>query len=339
MKKLLAICFAFLFVPMLMAAPNAPAPLKLIQTFKVPNDVKGNFDHFAVDLQHNRLFATATGSKAVLVFDVRSGKLLQVIHGIGKPHAVLYRNDLERIYVTDGEEGDLKIFDSKTYKLIKSVKLLADADSIGYDPASKYLYIDNGGGDVHETYSMVSVVDTSSGEKVGDIKVDGETLEAMALETSSPKIYINNKAKNQVAVVDRERRSVIGSWPITKGKTNVAMALDEANHRLFVACRSGQIVVFDTASGKELQALPIGEGVDDLVFDAASKRLYAATGGGTGSIAVYRQRDADHYESLGSVPSGALGRTGRLVPQLKRYFVAVPAGATEAAKVLVYQVQ
>ena len=117
------------------------------------------------------------------------------------------------------------------------------------------------------------------------------------------------------------------------------MALDEANHRLFVACRSGQIVVFDTASGKELQALPIGEGVDDLVFDAASKRLYAATGGGTGSIAVYRQRDADHYESLGSVPSGALGRTGRLVPQLKRYFVAVPAGATEAAKVLVYQVQ
>ena len=50
MKKLLAICFAFLLVPMLMAAPNASAPLKLIQTFKVPNDVKGNFDHFSKEV-------------------------------------------------------------------------------------------------------------------------------------------------------------------------------------------------------------------------------------------------------------------------------------------------
>src|SRR5437660_6872791 len=178
---------------------------------------------------------------------------------------------------------------------------------------------------------MLSVVDTTSGKKITDIKVDGETLEAMALESSSPKMYVNNKAKNRVDVIDREKREILASWPITKGKTNVAMALDEANHRLFVACRSGQVVVFDTETGKELQALPIGEGVDDLVFDVASKRLYAATGGGTGSIAVYRQKDADHYESLGSVPSGALGRTGRLVPQLKRYFVAVPASSTEAA--------
>jgi len=45
----------------------------------------------------------------------------------------------------------LKIFDGTTYKLVSTVKLLEDADSIGYDPATKYLYIDNGGGDVHQT--------------------------------------------------------------------------------------------------------------------------------------------------------------------------------------------
>src|SRR5437016_7079098 len=199
------------------------APIKLVQTFELPAEVKGNFDHFGIDLKGERLFATPEGYHAVVVFDRKTGKLVHKIDGISKPHAVLYREDLNRIYVTDGDAGDLKIFDGTTYKLVSTVKLLEDADSIGYDPASKYLYIDNGGGDVHETYSMVSVVDTSSGEKVGDIKVDGETLEAMALETSSPKIYINNKAKNQVAVVDRAKRSVIGSWPITKGKTNVAM--------------------------------------------------------------------------------------------------------------------
>src|SRR5438477_11497814 len=258
MKKRYVVPVAILGIFVDQARCQMAAPIKLRPTYELPAEVKGNCDHFGIDVKRRRLFATPEGYHAVIVFDLKTGKQLHKIDGIGKPHAVLYREDLNRMYVTDGDAGDLKIFDGTTYQLLSSVKLLADADSIGYDPASKYLYIDNGGGDVHETYSMVSVVDTSSGEKVGDIKVDGETLEAMALETSSPKIYINNKAKNQVAVVDREKRNVIGSWPITKGKTNVAMALDEANHRLFVACRSGQIVVFDRASGKELQALPSG---------------------------------------------------------------------------------
>jgi outer membrane protein assembly factor BamB len=219
------------------------------------------------------------------------------------------------------------------------VKLLLDADSVGYDPATKYLYVDNGGGDAHQTYSMISIVDTTEGKKVGDIKVDGETIEAMALETSSLKLYVNNKTKNQVEVVDREKRAVIGTWPITQGKVNVAIALDEANHRLFVACRSGQIVVLDTQTGKELQALPIAQGVDDLAFDPASKRIYAACGAGEGSVDVYEERDPDHYESIGKIPSGPVGKTARLVPELKRYFVAVPQHGSSDAEILVYQVQ
>src|SRR5690349_24850995 len=170
------------------------APLTLLHTFKLPADVKGNFDHFAIDVKTNRLFATPEGYKAVLVLDSQSGKLLHTIRGIEKPHAILYREDLNHLYVTDGEAGELKIFDSTSYALLSTVKLLLDTDSIGYDPATKLLYIDNGGGDVHETYSMISVVDTTAGKKVADIKVDGDTLEARSEERSSPKIYVNNKA-------------------------------------------------------------------------------------------------------------------------------------------------
>src|SRR5215467_70534 len=312
------------------------APLKLVQTIKLAPDIKGNFDHFAIDLKTNRLFATPEGYKSVLVFDVKSGKLLHVIRGIEKPHAILYREDLHHLYVTDGEAGELKIFDSTNYALLSKVKLLLDADSIGYDPATKLLYIDNGGGDVHETYSMISVVDTTAGKKVADMKVDGETLEALRLEESSPKIYVNNKAKSQVEVIDRNKREIVASWPVTKGKTNVAMALDEANHRLFIACRSGDIVVFDTSSGKELTALPITKGVDDLIYDAGSRRLYASADGNTD---VYEQTDPDHYKLLGKVPTGPMGRTSLLVPSLKRYFVAVPQHATESARILVLEVQ
>src|ERR1700681_1619691 len=279
MKKSFSILFVMLFLFAGQICGQQSAPLKLVQTYKLPPDVKGNFDHFAIDLSGNRLFATPEAYKAVLVFDLKSGKLIHTITGIEKPHAVLYRPDLKRLFITDGESGDLKIVDSDSYAILSSVKLLEDADSIGYDPKTKYLYIDNGGGDVHQTYSMLSVVDTTSGEKIADIKVDGETLEAMALESSSSKMYVNNKAKNRVDVIDREKREILTSWPITKGKTNVAMALDEDNHRLFVACRSGDLVVFDTTSGKEIATLPITKGVDDLVFDKDNKRIYSAADG------------------------------------------------------------
>jgi DNA-binding beta-propeller fold protein YncE len=117
------------------------------------------------------------------------------------------------------------------------------------------------------------------------------------------------------------------------------LALDEPHHRLFVGCRSGHIVVFDTATGKELQALPINQGVDDLDFDAKAKRLYAACPGGDGSVDVYKQLDPDHYVSLGQVPSGPGARTAELVSSLGRYFVATPRHDSTNAQILEYRVQ
>src|SRR6266849_4998554 len=310
-------------------------PLKLVQTLQLPADVKGNFDHFGVDLRGNRLFATPEDYKAVVVFDLKTGKLIRTMDGIGRPHAVLYREDLNRIYITDGNAGDLKIFDGTTYQLLSTAKLLEDADSIGYDPATKYLYIDNGGGDVHETYSMLSVVDTTAGKKLADLKIDGETLEAMALENSTPKMYVNNRAKNQVSVVDREKRELVANWPVTLCKNNVAMALDEANHRLFVACRTGQIAVLDTQTGKEVTSFAITKGVDDITYDAASKRIYAAC---DGAVDIFEQSSPNSYKLLGNVSTGPMARTARLVPELKRYFVAVPQHGTTSAKVLVFDV-
>jgi DNA-binding beta-propeller fold protein YncE len=297
------------------------APLKPLDTIALPVGVKGRFDHFGVDLKHNRLFATPEDYHALLVLDLVSGKLVGQIPGIAKPHAVLYREDLDRIFVTDGDTGALKIFDGKTYQAADSIPLAKDADSIGYDPSSQRLYVVNGGKDAGQPYSMVSVIDTRTGKKLADIRIDGETLEAMALDAFRPRLYVNNRARNQVTVVDRWKNSVAESWPVKLCSDNVAMALDEGHQRLFVGCRSGQVAIFDTNTGRELQAVAIGKGVDDLTYDAGSKRLYAIGGG---MVDVLQEIDADHFRSIGSVAVGEQAKTGRLIPEINRYFAAVP---------------
>ena len=337
MKNLkLFFAVTFLLSAQLVAAQNA-APLKLTTKYDMPASVKGRFDHLGIDIGGNRLFVVGEEAQQVLVFDLGTGKFVRSIK-VDHPHAVLYREDLQRIYITDEGKGVVNIYDGKTYDLVKSVALKVDTDSIGYDPATHYLYVDNGGDNAHETFTMLSVVDTTAATKLADIKVDGDTLEAMALEKSGDKLFLNNPAKNEVEVIDRKTNKIATVWPVKLGKGNATMALDESTHRLFVGCRSGAIVVFDSQSGKELQSVPVGKGVDDLMFDPSSKRIYA-TSAGTSAVDVYKETDPDHYQSLGSVPSGPGAKTGLLVPQLARLFVAVPPKGAAPAQVYVYEVQ
>ena len=313
------------------------APLKLVTKYEIPASVKGRFDHLGLDTAGNRLFVVAEEGGQVLVFDLGSGKIVKTI-SVPHPHAVLIRDDINRIFITDEDKGAVNIYDGKTYQMVKAVPLKVDTDSIGYDPATHYLYVDNGGDNAHEEFTMLSVVDTTAGTKIADIKIDGDTLEAMALEKMGNRLFLNNPAKNEVEVIDRKANKLTTSWPLKMSKDNATMAFDESTHRLFVGCRPGQIVVFDSQTGKELQTLSIGKGTDDLMFDPASKRIYA-TSGGAGVVNVYKETDPDHYQSLGQVPSGPGGKTGLLAPQLSRLFVPVPARGSAPSAVYVYQLQ
>lgn len=311
-------------IPSVDALFGTAESLKTIQTLPLAIG-KTKFDHFGIDLEHHRLFATAEDQHEVLVLDSTSGKLVTEIKGIAKPHAVLYRADQDRIYVTDGVDGAVKTFDGKTYKQLASIPLAKDADAIGYEAARNLLYVANGGKDEGQSYSRVSVINTTTGKKDAEIRVDGETLEGMALDVWRPRGYVNNKAKNSIVVLDRWNNKVVASWPVTLGKGNVAMALDEQHQRLFVGCRSGHIVVFDSNTGKELQALPIPLDVDELQFDARAKRLYAVGGG---VVSVYEESDADHYNPLSPMKGMGTAKTGTLAPELNRFFVAVPSSDT-----------
>src|SRR5262249_37767451 len=158
-----------------------PTPLELLQTFPLPPEISGNFDHCEVDLKRNRLFVTPEDFKAVLVLDIESGKVLHKIDGIARPHALFYRADTDRLYVTDGADGSVKVFDGESYKQIARIPLLKDADAIGFDISRKYLYVGNGGGAIGQKYSMLSVINTGTDSKLAEMKIDGDTLEAMAL--------------------------------------------------------------------------------------------------------------------------------------------------------------
>ena len=221
--------------------------------------------------------------------------------------------------------------------MLKTLKLLADADSMGYDPATHYLYIANGGKDAKIDYTLLSIVNADTGNHIGDIKINGNRLEHMVMERSSSRLYINVTDKREIAVIDRNRRAIVATWPVTGGEINVAVDIDEADHRLFVACRSGTLEVFNTETGKVIVALPIAKGADDVTYDPERKRIYVSCA--EGFVDVFHQRDPNHYTLIGKVPTGPMGKNGILVSPLNRYYVAVPKHGNVESEILVYHVQ
>jgi hypothetical protein len=127
----------------------------------------------------------------------------------------------------------------------------------------------------------------------------------------------------------------VTDWALKAGKANYPMALDEADHRLFVVTRKpAQLIVLDTESGAMVANVPCVNDSDDLYYDAGRKRIYAP--GGEGFISVIRQADADHYQSLAKIPTTIGARTGLWYERRDRFYLAVPASSKQGAALWVY---
>ena len=316
----------------------AKTPLKLVESTPLPELHDGDFDHFTVDLKGNRLFSTAEENSKVLVFDLKTNKLIHTIQGLKAPHSMVYRGDLNKLFVVDGDLGEVKIYDTESYKPAGTVKVREGADSSSYDPDTKYLYIVETGKDAHQPDSYITIVDTTAAKKVGEIKIDSDDVEAMALEKSGPRLFVNIRGKAEVEVYDRKNHSLLATWPIGDvAKKPTTIAFDEADHRLFVGTRDpGKLIVLDTKSGKVVASFTAASMSDDMVYNATQKRIYFA---GTQFVDVFQQRDPDHYEQIGHIPTAFRAKTAILVPELNRYYLAVPHHEKNSAELRVYDVE
>lgn len=330
-----------------LSAKALPSPLSsshfiLVQTIVIPN-VNGRIDHMAVDTRNQRLFVAELQNNSLDVIDLKAVKRIHSINGenvglLNEPQSVVFIPELSRIFVSNGKDGTVDVFDAKSFSLIKKIKLPSDdADNMRYDPNSKSVYVGYGEG-------SVGIINPTNYNIVGNIPLNGHP-ESFQIEYEKQipsgqkhRIFINVPQSNSIEVVDDiQKRVVSKTWPITNVQNNFPMALDEANHRLFVGTRDPpKLMVFDTNSGKAISVLDIANDADDIFYYAAKKQIYVSCGGGF--INIFQQQDADHYNAIVSVPTAQGARTSLFVPELHRFYLAVPHIGNQESKILVYQV-
>jgi len=313
------------------------APLKLLHSTPLPELHDGDFDHLTADVAGNRLFVTAEENSKVLVFDLKTDKLIHTFADLKAPHSMLYRADLKKLFVVDSDLGEVKIYDTDTYKPAGSIKVREGADASGYDPSTKLFYVVNGGKDAKLPNAYISIIDVDAGKTTAEIKIDSNDVEGMVFEKSGPRMFVNVRGKNVVEVYDRSSRELKATWSIAEtGKNPTAIAFDEDAHRLFLGTRvAAKLVVLDSDTGKVVTSYAAAAMVDDMAYDSQSKRIYFA---GSDFFDVFQETDADHFAHIGHIPTSFRAKTGVLVPELSRYYLAVPHHEKQVAEIRVYQV-
>jgi DNA-binding beta-propeller fold protein YncE len=310
------------------------APLVLTGAIPLPN-VTGRIDHFGLDPAHNRLFVSALGNNTVEVIGISAQTVVHTVSRLPTPQGVAYSPETNKLFV-GSDEGKLYVYDGSTFDLITSIDFGDDVDNLRYDAVDKRLYV--GYGD--DKTGAIGIVDAATSKRLEDVSKLGAHPESFQLSASSPNIYVNLPDLKQIAVVNRSTHS-IARWPLTL-ESNFPMALDEADHRLFVATRvPPRLGVFDTNSGHLVAALPAVQDSDDLYYDSVRKRVYVC--GGEGYISVFQQDDAHHYKLLAKIQTAIGARTaayfGKGKKGFDRLYLAVPARADHGAEVWIYTVQ
>jgi DNA-binding beta-propeller fold protein YncE len=302
--------------------------LKLLNAITLPG-VTGRFDHFALDIKRHRLFVADLGNNTLEAIDLMAGQRVQSIPGLGKPTGVLFLPDLNRLFVACGDDGNVRVFDADTLRLLKTISGLEDADDMRFDEKAGLIYVGYGSG-------ALGVIDAAKAEIIGHFKLAGHP-ESFQLEKNGGRVFVNVPDAQHIALVDRGRGAVEATWPMADFKANFPMALDEASHRLFVGCRNpARLVVFDTAAGKRVADIGISGDIDDLFYDAAGRCLYASCG--EDFIDVIAQKDMSRYERVERIPTSSGARTAYFSLELKEFFLAVPERGRQKAEIRVFAV-
>jgi DNA-binding beta-propeller fold protein YncE len=311
--------------------------LRLAETIPLPTE--GWMDHLTVDLKNQHLFISGENNRSFVVVDLRAGKVIHETTGLGgNPRKPFFDPKTREIWVDLGDNTVVAI-DASTYEVTKTVELSGGKgatkrtpDNAAYDAARGLYYA--GVGTSGTIDGSIDIVDTKAAKLVGSIKMNGSDPTGIALDPSGKRLYVGMgdvvNGESICKVIDTEKRDVIAEWPITGGPQPHVAGLDSAHHRLFIGSRlqgghqgePGKLVVMNTDTGRVVQALDSVGGADEIFYDGPTERIYFS--GTTGTLAVFKEQDPDHYELLGKVPTGAIGKSGLWIPELKRYYAAVP---------------
>ncbi len=280
----------------MIAAPAFAAPAYKV-TKSVPLGAPDGWDYVTFEPTQHRVYVAH--SNEITVVDSRTGDILGRVQGVSGVNGVAVVPSLGKGYTDSRAKKAAIVFDLNTFKVTKEIPADVDTDGVVYEPASKRVFVVNGDA------GNATIIDTTNDTAVTNLPLGGKP-EYLASDDAGH-MYIALTDKKEVVRVDAKAAKVDARWAISECENAHGVAIDRANHRLFVSCANAKMSVVDLDKGSVVATLPIGKGTDAAAFD--SKRKLAFSSNGEGTVSVISEQAPDKFASLGEIPSRPFART------------------------------
>jgi len=289
-NALFGLCLLVLGVYVLASPPSGYRLLKKIPFSAAPGTIE-YFDYITFDAATRRVYLSH--GTEVKVLDADSASVIGTVSDLKRCHGIVVLNDLGRGFITDGDAGQVIVFDLKTFKKVGEIKADKDADSILYDPASKRIFVFNG------SPKSSTVIDPAKGTVIATIPLGGAPEQAVT--DGKGTIYDNLEDTNEVVAIDSRSLKIKSRWPVAPAGQPVAIAMDRQHRRLFISGRNPKLlVVMDADTGKIIgQPFPIGDRVDTNIYDPDTGMIAASTREGT--IHIFHEDSPDKISVVETV--------------------------------------
>jgi DNA-binding beta-propeller fold protein YncE len=213
-------------------------------------------------------FATSGTDESVVIFDLKTFKVLDRIHTAEDTDAIIYDSASNRVFTSNGDAHSLTAIDPQAGKVIAQVPLGGKAE---------YL-VSAGDGKVYVNLTdKAEVVEVDA--KAGTVSRRWSTAPcklpvSMAIDTRNHRLFSGCRS-NMLAVSDYQAGKVVATAPIGAG--NDGTSFDAASGDLFAANADGTLTVIhqDTPDKYHVvQTLQTGAASRNVGLDPSNHRVF-----------------------------------------------------------------
>jgi DNA-binding beta-propeller fold protein YncE len=258
------------------------APLTIVADVPLPGAAK-RFDYQSLDTTTGRLYISHMRGDRLDVFDTRAGKLVASLEGFPGATGVWAVPSLHHVFVSVTGRHEVAVVDDRSLKVVARIAGADFPDGIAYAPDERRIFVsdENGGADL--------VIDGISSTKIGRVDLGGEAgnthydapshcilvtvqtkNELVALDPASQRIvarysmpcdhphgflidephrlaFVTCEGDSRLLVIDLRSMRTTATLKVAEGPD--VLAFDPVLQRLYVACESGSLAVFEERNG------------------------------------------------------------------------------------------
>jgi DNA-binding beta-propeller fold protein YncE len=242
-----------------------------------PVPVFSGFDYVTIDAQRRRVYAAHGGSKALLIVDADSGKVLGQVR-VGPMAGSAVEPTTGHVFTGNGEDNSVSEVDPVSMKVLRSVDTSGPVDAIAYDPTNGRIYADEDDG------THLFIIDAKTFKLVKSLVIPGHKPEFLAIDPQTHEVYQNIDNLSEVAVIDPTTLTVKRTIPTPEIKGNHPLQYDPDFHQIVsggtdAANAANGIMSAYTREGKKIGSLTTPR-FDQCNLDRAQHILACAGGGG-----------------------------------------------------------